>query len=178
MYVFQKNRYLQIYKLKRSILMKIWEVSMILRGHVFSKMLEMETGITIVTPNEFKINNDYKECNNNQKTTDIFSIVSTNHIEHHSFMIQRYKANSGRYSYHNDFWVDYEKKIYRIVTYIWYLNSVDEGGETEFFGGKIKIKPKSGTLVLFPASWTFPHSGKIPISSNKYIITGWIYSKY
>jgi len=33
---------------------------MILRGSVFSKILEMETGITIVTPNDFKIGQAYQ----------------------------------------------------------------------------------------------------------------------
>ena len=69
-----------------------------------------------------------------------------------------------------------KKKTYRVLTYLFYLNDIDEGGETEFFGGDIKIIPKAGKLIIFPASWTFPHCGKMPISSNKYIITGWIYN--
>jgi hypothetical protein len=58
------------------------------------------------------------------------------------------------------------------------LNDVIEGGETDFFAGDIKIRPKKGTLIFFPSSWTYPHSGKMPMSSNKYIITGWLYNKY
>ena len=72
---------------------------------------------------------------------------------------------------------NFEKKTYRVLTYLFYLNDVDEGGETEFYGGDIKIKPKQGKMILFPSSWTYPHSGKMPVSSNKYIITGWIYNK-
>lgn len=94
------------------------------------------------------------------------------------FMVQRYIKNEGKYVYHNDFLVDKENKSYRVLTYLFYLNDVHEGGETEFFAGDIKIIPKKGKLVLFPASWTFPHCGKMPISSNKYIITGWIYNKF
>ena len=63
------------------------------------------------------------------------------------------------------------------LTYIWYLNDVIEGGETEFFGN-YKIKPEVGKLVLFPACWSFPHCGLMPISSNKYIITGWLYLSF
>ena len=92
------------------------------------------------------------------------------------FMVQRYIQNEGKYVYHNDFDMDKTKNMYRIMTYIFYLNDVTEGGETEYFGGEIRIKPKCGKLIFHPASWTFPHCGRMPISSNKYIITGWIYN--
>jgi hypothetical protein len=39
---------------------------------------------------------------------------------------------------------------------------------------KESIKPKSGKLLIFPACWTYPHRGTMPISDDKYIITGWI----
>jgi hypothetical protein len=106
-----------------------------------------------------------------------FELINKN-IEISPFMVQRYIKNEGKYLYHNDFHVDKENKSYRVLTYLFYLNDVNEGGETEFFAGDIKIVPKRGKLILFPASWTFPHCGKMPISSNKYIITGWIYNKY
>ena len=87
-------------------------------------------------------------------------------------MIQKYQKNKGKYVYHND--ASFESTKYRVITYIWYLNDVEEGGETEFFG-EYCVKPEKGKLVLFPASWTFPHCGKIPISHDKYIVTGWLY---
>ena len=65
----------------------------------------------------------------------------------------------------------------RKLTFLWYINDVEEGGETEFFGNH-KIKPEAGKLILFPASWTFPHCGKMPISDDKYIITGWLWEHY
>jgi len=89
------------------------------------------------------------------------------------FQIQRYIKQEGFYIYHNDFLADKEK--YRILTFLFYLNDVDEGGETEFFYGKTKIKPKAGKCVLFPASWTFPHRALVPISSDKFIVTGWLH---
>jgi hypothetical protein len=94
-----------------------------------------------------------------------------------SFMLQKYKKCKGRYIYHNDSYNESDNDRYRVITFIWYLNDVTEGGETEFFGGEIKIKPEKGKLVLFPASWTFPHRGKMPISNDKYIITNWFYKK-
>ena len=116
---------------------------------------------------------DFKSKNNNSTTSD-FEILSLNSIKHVSkFMTQKYIKNVGRYTYHNDF--SAEPSAHRLITYLWYLNDVVEGGETAF-SGKYIIKPKKGTLVLFPASWTFPHCGKMPISNDKYIITGWIYA--
>ena len=90
--------------------------------------------------------------------------------------MQKYKKNSGRYIYHDDQHIDWKKNRYRILTFIWYLNDVITGGETEFFGTR-EIIPEAGKLVLFPSSWSYPHRGKMPISHDKYIITGWIYIK-
>jgi hypothetical protein len=70
--------------------------------------------------------------------------------------------------------IDAKNSKHRIITYLWYLNDVEEGGET-VLEDNIFIKPTIGKLLLFPACWTYPHCGRIPISSNKYIITGWIY---
>jgi hypothetical protein len=53
----------------------------------------------------------------------------------------------------------------------------EEGGETELCID-LKIKPEKGKLLIFPASWLYPHSGKMPISNDKYIVTGWIYAPY
>jgi hypothetical protein len=101
-----------------------------------------------------------------------YRIFPTNRLSESLFMIQKYQKNKGKYVYHND--SQFEPSKYRVITYIWYLNDVDEGGETEFWG-EYRVKPEKGKLVLFPASWTFPHCGKMPISHDKYIVTGWLY---
>jgi len=91
------------------------------------------------------------------------------------FLIIKYEKNKGKYLTHNDFYINYTEKKYRVITFLWYLNNINEGGETVFYNGNIKIIPETGKLILFPCSWTFPHSGSIPYSNNKYIITGWVY---
>jgi hypothetical protein len=116
---------------------------------------------------------DFKSEHNNT-TTPGFKIKFDN-ISIDAFMAQRYTAKTGRYIYHNDSMVEWDNKRKRFMTYLWYLNDVVEGGETAF-NGEYKIKPTAGKLILFPASWTFPHCGKMPVSSDKYIITGWIYT--
>ena len=91
-----------------------------------------------------------------------------------TIQIQKYKKLQGRYIYHNDFLYNLTEKKYRVITFLWYLNTIEDGGETEFWN-TYKIKPEAGKLLLFPATWTYPHRGKIPLSDNKYIITGWVY---
>lgn len=84
---------------------------------------------------------------------------------------QKYNRNSGKYIYHNDMLVDIEK--HRVLAFIWYLNDVLDGGETEFID--LKIKPETGKLLLFPSTWSYPHRANVPLSSDKYIVTGWLY---
>ena len=116
---------------------------------------------------------DFKGTHNHSKHQDF--IITFENITTDTFMTQKYNANVGRYVYHNDALIDWNSKRKRFMTYLWYLNDVIEGGETTF-DGKYQIKPTAGKLILFPASWTFPHCGKMPLSSDKYIITGWIYT--
>ena len=57
---------------------------------------------------------------------------------------------------------------------MFYLNDVKEGGETEFYHQKIKIKPKKGTAVIWPSFYTHLHKGNVPVSNNKYILNVWL----
>ena len=106
---------------------------------------------------------------------NILKINENNFLFEDCYNIQKYKKNEGFYNYHNDFHINVSNNSYRKITYIWYLNDVLEGGETELLSN-ILIKPKCGNLLLFPACWTFPHRGMMPLSNDKYIITGWLYS--
>lgn len=65
----------------------------------------------------------------------------------------------------------------RLLTYILYLNDVEEGcgGTTDFACGK-SVQPKAGKLVLFPASWIYYHRGKKVEKGVKYIATSFIWS--
>ena len=61
----------------------------------------------------------------------------------------------------------------RFLSFFWYLNDVDEGGETVFWD--YQIKPKAGTLVIFPPMWMFPHLGMEPISGPKYLLSTYLH---
>jgi hypothetical protein len=117
---------------------------------------------------------NFKSKNNYDYESD-YMHLSTEVILINNFMIQRYNKSIGKYVYHDDFSVDINKNSYRVITYLWYLNDVEEGGETEFFGGEFKMKPEAGKILFFPSFWSFPHRGNMPKSSNKYIITGWLH---
>lgn len=95
-------------------------------------------------------------------------------LEDTGFQIQRYRKNDGHYVMHHDSSREFDK--YRVLTFLWYLNDVHEGGETNFYN-KIWVKPKKGQLVFFPATWNHEHMGCMPISNDKYIVTGWIYTR-
>jgi len=95
------------------------------------------------------------------------------YFETKGFLLHKYYKNDGKFDYHNDSSI--ENDIHRVIVYLWYLNDVHEGGETEIFDN-VFVKPETGKLLLFPALWYYKHKGHIPISNNKYVITGWFYS--
>ena len=45
-----------------------------------------------------------------------------------------------------------------------------EGGGTEFPDLDLTISPECGTILIFPATWTYLHRGNTPISNDKYIL--------
>jgi len=89
-----------------------------------------------------------------------------------NFRIQKYEKNEmGKYNYHMDELI--QNQSARKITFIWYLNDVYEGGETSFYNKK--VKPTVGKLLIFPSTWTYPHSSISVRSNSKYIIVGWIF---
>tara|TARA_Y100001937_G_C7015170_1_gene282826 strand:- start:20 stop:619 length:600 start_codon:yes stop_codon:yes gene_type:complete len=95
-------------------------------------------------------------------------------IKDTGYKIQKYAPN-GYYHWHHDWCM--HKGWSRTFTYIWYLNTISEkdGGWTEFIDGT-RIQPECGSILFFPATWTYVHRGsetKVP----KYIVNGWIYGR-
>lgn len=104
--------------------------------------------------------------------------IRFNEIHDSGYQIQKYIKKEGFYKLHHDSRASIRnnKISNRIITYLWYLNDVEEGGETLF--STFKIKPKMGSLLLFPSTWTYIHGGEMPISNDKYIITGWVWDNF
>ena len=62
----------------------------------------------------------------------------------------------------------------RYLVFLWYLNDVTEGGETEFCDMDLKISPRAGRLLMFPPYWMFQHAGRPPVSNDKYILSTYL----
>lgn len=86
--------------------------------------------------------------------------------------VQKTLIGGGYHRWH--FENDSRNNSNRLVVFMYYLNDVQEGGETEFLYQHKRYKATKGTLVIWPASYTHTHRGNPPLSNDKYIITGWM----
>lgn len=75
------------------------------------------------------------------------------------------------FDWHQDFSI--HEGSARVLSVVWYLNTVIEEGCTQFANG-LKIQPEVGKILIFPATWTYVHRGAPPTSENKYAITSFI----
>jgi predicted 2-oxoglutarate/Fe(II)-dependent dioxygenase YbiX len=78
------------------------------------------------------------------------------------------------YNWHSD---GEPSKNTRVLTLLFYLNDVDEkqGGATEFIHGKRLVQPKTGKVVIFPATWSYMHRGQAVKYGEKYVIAMFVY---
>ena len=89
-----------------------------------------------------------------------------------SIKIQRYKPTQGYHVLHSD--ITGQMDAIRILVCALYLNTVEEGGETEFLYQQERVAPVQGTLVIFPAGWTHIHRGNPPLKGVKYLMHTWM----
>lgn len=101
-------------------------------------------------------------------------ITSSLNTYHTNYVIQKYQAMKGQYQEHIDGASWSEPSRERICGIIVYLNDVEEGGGTYFRHQNTYIDAKKGRIAIFPANWTHPHTGTVPISSDKYIVTSFL----
>ena len=96
----------------------------------------------------------------------------TSHRFYDSVKIQKTRPKEGYHEWH----CEHDGRLVgsRLLLVLVYLNDVEEGGETEFLYQSRRIKPKQGTMVICPASFTHTHRGNPPLKGNKYMINGWI----
>lgn len=105
---------------------------------------------------------EYKYCNEYGP----FAIID-------NIKIQHYLPGQGFFSYHAERGSCTMPNSSRHLVFMTYLNDVEEGGETEFYYQDVKIKPKKGLTLIWPADWTHTHRGITSPTEDKFIITGW-----
>ena len=90
------------------------------------------------------------------------------------FRVKMYrKGTDDQFSPHVD--VGDHASAKRFLAFFMYLNTVEDGGETNFTTINKKVKAKEGRLLIFPPLWTFPHEGRPAISEDKYIVGSYLH---
>jgi hypothetical protein len=104
--------------------------------------------------------------------------IFTDHFVPGYTNIQRYEADIGGYhSWHSEIAPIDLLTLHRVLFWIVYLNDDFDEGETEFYYQRIRIKPRTGRVVISPAGFTHTHRGNVPKNGDKYIATSWIMYK-
>ena len=93
------------------------------------------------------------------------------------YQFQKYPANEGFYKPHCDGGVYLDNgNNTRVLGVVMYLNTVPKGGGTNFPLHDVTIDAVCGRISFFPANFTHPHAGLMPLSSPKYIISTFCYT--
>ena len=102
-----------------------------------------------------------------------FSIKAfPNDVGFEQLRLKRYSAaKEDVFSWHVD--VGDHASARRFLAAFVYLNTVEVGGTTEF--ENMSVKAEKGKMVVFPPLWLFPHSGTVPISNDKYILSTYLH---
>jgi len=127
-----------------------------------SKFAELEKQLQSITQ---RVHDTYV------KHTDASFLLINHGYEQHR--MKKYEPNDKDiFDWHTDVGDYASARRYLVMFY--YLNDVDEGGETLFDLGDDcyhGIKPKQGSVVCFPPMFMYPHKGCKPVSGPKYIIS-------
>ena len=131
----------------------------------------------------FEYNKKYKvwsdDLNENLIPEEIESIDTAEKLNNFIYRLGNWSMKKYRHpedgynGWHTD-WTKHPYFIQRVLSVQFYLNDVEKGGETEFYHQKLKIKPKKGSLVIWPVGFTHTHRGNKPISNDKYIISNFM----
>ena len=100
------------------------------------------------------------------------TFIPQNHGYEHLRMKKYEVNNHDQFDWHTDVGDYASARRYLVMFY--YINSVEDGGDTLFdLGGEsyYGVKPKQGRVVCFPPNFLYPHKGCMPISGPKYIIS-------
>ena len=118
---------------------------------------------------KLQLKNEY-EYKQNKHT---FEVILNNDMYFGELGIQK-QPRGGKYAWHYDY--DGGDGVGHFAVLMIYLNTLepDEGGCTEFGNGR-KVRPECGKVVIWPATWAYPHCGNEVTCESKYTIVTQIY---
>ena len=107
--------------------------------------------------------------------TNMKRMMMPEEYRYEQFRIKKYfKGTGDQFADHVD--VADHDSARRFLTFFFYLNGVNEGGETVFPTlNNFKVKPRRGRVLVFPPMWMFPHIGMPTISHDKYIVGSYLH---
>ena len=144
-------------------------------GHcIVNEDIKQSTDLHISALNEWKEEDDtlynaLKIGLNNYKNhvPNDYEYVLFHSIKDTGYQIQKTEPKQ-YYAWHHD----QSDQQCRVLTYMWYFNTISEGGYTEFCNG-LRVYPDRGKLLIFPATWEYIHRGFPPLFDTKYVCIGW-----
>jgi prolyl 4-hydroxylase len=95
------------------------------------------------------------------------------HIHIGAFNVQKYGPGGHFSSLHTE--RSTLAHAHRLLVWMTYLNDVEAAGETEFPHYGLKVAPRRGRTLIWPAEWTHAHRGLPVGAGTKTIITGWFH---
>ena len=102
-----------------------------------------------------------------------YKVTKEFNIDPNTLRVQKYLPGLGYTDLHceNNGVLETANRHLAIMTY---LNSIEDGGGTEFPNQEIKLDAEQGLTVVWPTQWTHLHRGIIAPNETKYIVTGWL----
>jgi predicted 2-oxoglutarate/Fe(II)-dependent dioxygenase YbiX len=109
--------------------------------------------------------------------SELYSLYERDLIKFEPVQMLYYPVG-GKYDEHNDAedFVDGELKkvVDRDISILAYLNDDYEGGELEFTFLGLKIKPKKGTIIVFPSYFEYTHRVHPVTKGERFSLVTWI----
>ena len=108
-----------------------------------------------------------------EKRKEIISVVPDSHLKIDPyFNMQYYKPEEGFYNWHSE--RSCINNTTRILTWMFFLNDVTDGGGTQFYHQNHTEPAEQGKIVIFSSDYIHTHRGEVSKTEDKYILTGWV----
>lgn len=152
-----------------------WRPSSVGTGQVARDVRNVDS-IYISNPNLIKMNEQVRKSLDDRVFEGAGKAIR---LYNEKFPLCRIQKDSGydllKYT-KGQFYVQHCDSFYthpRAVSCSFALNDNYEGGEWAFFNQKIKIKPKVGSVIMFPSSFQYPHEILTVTKGTRYAIITW-----